>query len=199
MTASDKTRKSIMSAAYAQFRRKGYYRASVDEIAAAAKITKRTLYYHFESKDELLASVLQSRHEETYRQFQDFGLRPGADASQIVDRIFTELSDWAAKPGWTGSGFSRLAMELADLPGHPARKVARFHKTGMERQLADVFAQHGIAEPRTVAREVWILLEGAMSLTLIHGDRQYVEAARQAAIKLLGRAPGKPAARSRKR
>lgn len=199
MTASEKTRKTIMIAAYAQFRRKGYYRTSVDEIAAAAKITKRTLYYHFESKDELLASVLQSRHEEFYRQFQNFGLRPGADASQIVGTIFAELAVWAAKPGWTGSGFSRLAMELADLPGHPARKVARFHKTGMERQLAEVFAQHGVSGPQNVAREVWILLEGAMSLTLIHGDRRYIEAARQAAIKLLGGAQGMSAARGRKR
>jgi AcrR family transcriptional regulator len=187
MTSSDRTRRSIMDAAYVQFRRKGYYRVSVDEIAAAAKITKRTLYYHFESKDELLAAVLQSQHEAAYRQFQDFGLRPGTDPVQIIDAIFAELSVWSARPGWTGPGFTRLAMELADLPGHPARKVARHHKASMERQLADVLSQQGVEDAETRAREIWVLLEGAMSLTLIHNHTAYIESAASAARELVQR------------
>ena len=183
---AENTRKTIMDAAYAQFRRRGYYRVSVDEIAAAAKVTKRTLYYHFQSKDELLAAVLTSQHEATYRQFQDFGLRTGAGAAQTVGAIFAELVAWAGRPGWSGPGFTRLAMELADLPGHPARKVARHHKASMERRLADALAQHDIAEPAARAREVWLLLEGAMSLTLIHGDRSYIEASARAAARLFG-------------
>jgi AcrR family transcriptional regulator len=57
------TRKRILDAAYGEFRRKGYARVGVDEIAAAAKVTKRTLYYHFDSKDALLAAVLERQHE----------------------------------------------------------------------------------------------------------------------------------------
>jgi hypothetical protein len=36
------------------------------------------------------------------------------------------LSGWASStPRWSGSGFTRLVVELADLPGHPARAIAR--------------------------------------------------------------------------
>lgn len=191
---SQDTRKSIMDAAYAQFRRRGYYRVSVDEIAAAAKVTKRTLYYHFKSKDELLEAVLTSEHEAAYAQFQDFGLRPMANASQVVETVFAELGTWSSKPGWRGSGFTRLAMELADLPGHPARKVARRHKASMEQQLGEALVQHGVADAATLAREIWLLLEGAMSLALIHGDRSYIEAAAQAARGIVARMPNAPAA-----
>lgn len=135
---------------------------------------------------QLLAAVLTSQHEAAYRQFQDFGLRAGAGAAQTVDAIFSALVAWASRPGWSGPGFTRLATELADLPGHPARKVARHHKASMERQLADALAQHGIAEPAVRAREIWLLLEGAMSLTLIHGDRSYIEASARAAARLFG-------------
>ena len=42
------TRRRILDAAYELFRARGYVRVSVDEIAAASDITKRTLYSHFE-------------------------------------------------------------------------------------------------------------------------------------------------------
>jgi AcrR family transcriptional regulator len=52
------TRRAILDAAYELFYRNGYARVGVDEVAARAKVTKRTLYYHFRSKDDLLAEVL---------------------------------------------------------------------------------------------------------------------------------------------
>ena len=52
--SGEPTRKRILDAAYVLFRRKGYTRVSMDEIAAATAVTKRTLYYHFRSKDELV-------------------------------------------------------------------------------------------------------------------------------------------------
>jgi len=47
----ERSRRRILDAAYELFYRKGYSRVGVDEIAAFAGLTKRTLYYHFESKD----------------------------------------------------------------------------------------------------------------------------------------------------
>ena len=52
---AERTRARILDAAYGLFYRKGFGRVGVDEIAALAKVTKRTLYYHFTSKDEMLA------------------------------------------------------------------------------------------------------------------------------------------------
>ena len=57
------TRRRILDAAYREFRRKGFVRVNVDEIAAASRITKRTLYAHFRSKDVLLAAALQAQIE----------------------------------------------------------------------------------------------------------------------------------------
>ncbi len=45
--SSAATRQRILGAGYGLFRRKGFTRVNMDEIAAAAKVTKRTLYYHF--------------------------------------------------------------------------------------------------------------------------------------------------------
>ncbi|TMJ24875.1 MAG: helix-turn-helix transcriptional regulator, partial [Alphaproteobacteria bacterium] len=49
--SGEPTRRRILDAAYKLFRRKGFTRVSMDDIAAATGVTKRTLYHHFTSKD----------------------------------------------------------------------------------------------------------------------------------------------------
>jgi AcrR family transcriptional regulator len=180
-----KTRRRILDAAYVLFRRKGFTRANVDEIAAAAKITKRTLYSHFRSKDALLAAVLESQHGLAFDAFQTFGEKLPGTPAEMIQAFFDELSLWSARPRWAGSGFTRLVMELADLPGHPARAIAKRHKAILEGHLANLLEQAGVASAKDRAREVWLLSEGAMVLVLIHGDRSYIRTAAEAARRLL--------------
>jgi AcrR family transcriptional regulator len=181
----ERTQRRILDAAYALFRRRGYSRVSMDEIAAATRVTKRTLYYHFESKDHLLAQVLETQHHLALAAFKTFGDKLSGSPEAIVARLFDELAVWADRPRWAGSGFTRLVIELADLPGHPARVIARRHKALLEGHLADMLAGAGLARPRELAREIWLLSEGAISLMLVHGDRNYAAAAAQAAKRLI--------------
>ena len=183
--SAEKTRRRILDTAYVLFRRKGFTRVNVDEISAAAEITKRTLYSHFRSKDELLAAVLESQHRLAFDAFQTFGKKLPGTPAEMIQAFFDELSVWSARPRWAGSGFTRLVMELADLPGHPARAIAKRHKAILEGYLANLLEQAGIASAKDRAREIWLLSEGAMVLVLIHGDRGYIRSAAEAARRLL--------------
>ncbi|MBT9502905.1 MAG: TetR/AcrR family transcriptional regulator [Burkholderiaceae bacterium] len=55
---TDRKRESIVAAAIAEFREHGFAGTSMDRIAAAAEVSKRTVYNHFPSKDELFAEIL---------------------------------------------------------------------------------------------------------------------------------------------
>ena len=55
------TRKKILNAAYRLLYRRGFARVSMDDIAESARITKRSLYYHFKSKDQLVEAVLEDQ------------------------------------------------------------------------------------------------------------------------------------------
>ena len=182
---STHTQQRIVDAAYALFRRKGYTRVSMDEIAAAAVVTKRTLYYHFTSKDHLLAAVLEAQHHLALAAFRTFGDKLSGSPDEIIDGLFRDLAAWSDTPRWAGSGFTRLVIELADLPGHPARTIARRHKAMLEAHLAELFVRAKVDAARERAREVWLLSEGAISLILVHRDRSYAAAAGQAAKALL--------------
>lgn len=179
------TRQRILDAAYVLFRGRGYARVSIDEIAEAAGTTKRTLYSHFDSKDSLLACVLEDQREMASAAFQTFGSQLVGTPECIVRAFFDELLKWSSKPKWPGSGFTRLAMELADLPGHPARRIASRHKHHLETHLAEALARAGVQDAAGLACKIWILSEGAMVLMLIHGDRSYCKAAEDAALAVL--------------
>jgi len=179
------TRRGILDAAYELFYRKGFGRVSVDEIAAQANVTKRTLYYHFKSKDGILESVLVLHHELAFARIRKYETRYSGDAENILTTLFSELAKWSTKPNWTGPGFTRLVMELADLPGHPARAVARRHKMAVERWYAELFSQAGVSSSSERAREIALLAEGATALILIHGDRSYADTALRAAKRLV--------------
>jgi hypothetical protein len=107
---------------------------------------------------------------------------PGA----FIDSFFADLAVWASKPKWSGGGFTRVVVELADLRGHPARTIARNHKTAVEQWLADGLAAGRVSSQREHAREIMLLTEGAMALMLIHGDRSYSQTAARAAKRLVG-------------
>ena len=55
---TDRKRADILSAAVAEFRSFGFAATSMDRIAATAGVSKRTVYNHFASKDELFTAIL---------------------------------------------------------------------------------------------------------------------------------------------
>jgi AcrR family transcriptional regulator len=177
------TRRRILDAAYGLFWRQGFLRVGMDAIAVRAGVTKRTLYQHFSSKDDLIKSALAHSSEFALSRLRQFK-RP-SNAEDFIDSYFGELSDWAAKPRWSGGGFTRVVVELADLRGHPARSVARQHKAAVEQWLTEAIAAARVPSAQQRAREIMLLTEGAMILMLIHSDRGYARAAAQAAKALV--------------
>jgi AcrR family transcriptional regulator len=179
------TRRSIVEAAYDMFYRDGFGRVGVDAVAEAAGITKRTLYYHFDSKDTLLAAVLDRQHELAIQRIEGWAGDGSGTPGEMLDDLFDALGAWASGPNWAGSGFTRIAMELAGQPGHPARRVARNHKAAVEANLAARLEDRGLQPAGEVARQVMLLLEGCQAMTLISGDLSYIHVAASAARRLV--------------
>jgi AcrR family transcriptional regulator len=183
---SDQTRARIVAAAARLFYGEGIRAASVDAIAEKAGITKKTLYYHFRSKDDLIAAYLESRDQPTLDLYARwFDQTPGSAADKIRG-LFTEFARSANTARWKGCGFQRTAAELANTPGHPALKAGAAHKKRFEAWLAGALAREGIDNAKTIARSIVVLLDGAAAVMLVHRDPAYVEAAGAVAASLVG-------------
>jgi AcrR family transcriptional regulator len=190
---ADQTRERIVAAAARLFYNEGIRAASVDAIAEKAGVTKKTLYYHFRSKDELVAAYLASRDQPTLDLYARwFEETPGTAADKIRG-LFAEFARSADTTKWKGCGFQRTAAELANTPGHPALKAGASHKKRFEAWLADALSREGIAKAKAVARNIVVLLDGAAAVMLVHRDPAYVEAAGAVAASLVDPAAVKTA------
>jgi len=180
------TRERILEAAGKLFHAEGIRAVSVDAVAEKAGLTKRTLYYHFRSKDDLIAAYLETRDQPNLLLFQRWFAETEGDTADRVRGIFRNLAVSARHPKWKGCGFLRTSVELIHLPGHPAIVAGRTHKKRVEDWLCSVFVEereHSAA--RELARQIILLLDGAFSVVLLHRDPSYMESAGDAATKLV--------------
>lgn len=59
LTLSERKRVDIINAAQDEFKEKGYLGASMDALAKRAEVSKRTVYNHFPSKEELFQAIVK--------------------------------------------------------------------------------------------------------------------------------------------
>lgn len=188
MTTID-TRHRIIQAAERLYYSHGVRAVSVDAIALRAGVTKKTIYYHFRSKDDISAAYLEARNQPNLDALRGWFEAGGATLEGKVRGIFEGLAKVARNPRWRGCAFLRTAYELASMPGHPAFKAGAAHKKSFEDWLASRLKGEGIHAGAEVARQIGLLIDGAFSAALIHRDAAYFHAGGRAAATLtrLGR------------
>jgi AcrR family transcriptional regulator len=189
MTSSAKpTKDRIVAAANKLFYDEGIRGVSVDAVAEKAGVTKRTLYYHFKSKDDLIAAYLEGRDQPNLALFKRWFDEAGGGLPAKIQAIFDNLARSARHPKWRGCGFLRTSAELANMPGHPAMKIGAAHKKKFEAWLQMEFATAKLSDAALLARQIALLLDGSFATVLLHRDAAYMEAAGLAAHKLLSSA-----------
>lgn len=191
MTRTDvPTRERIIEAAGRLFHAEGIRAVSVDAVAEKAGLTKRTLYYHFRSKDDLIAAYLETRDQPNLALFQRWFAETEGNTADKVQGIFSHLAASARHPKWKGCGFLRTSVELIHLPGHPAILAGRAHKKRVEDWLCAVLEERrSSVEARHLARQIIVLLDGAFAVVLLHRDPSYMESAGEAAARLVSGLP----------
>ena len=182
--AASTTREQIIIAADQLFYAGTVASVSMDRIAERAGVTKKTLYYHFRSKDDLLAAYVAARDGIVLERYRAWAGMEG-NVGERMERMFLNLARWATDPRWRGCGFTRVICELADLPGHPAAIAARSHKSGFEAWLRGLLEEEGWNDAEELARILMLLLDGGIVQTLTHRDPVYALAAAAAARRLL--------------
>ncbi|WP_370199173.1 TetR/AcrR family transcriptional regulator [Roseibium sp.] len=185
--SAETARERILTAANKLFYAEGIRAVSLDTIAEKAGITKKTVYYHFKSKDDLIEAYLVSRDQPNLNQFRKWFGEAKGDLPDKVEAIFRQIALSSRHPKWKGCGFLRTAAELANMPGHPAMKVGAGHKKKFEAWMAEEFEAAGLGGAH-LARHIVLLLDGAFSTILVHRDPAYAEAAGEAARALVASA-----------
>jgi len=158
----------------------------VDRIAAESGLAKMTLYYHFKSKDELVVAWLRRRDEEWMSWLKS--AVEGRDGTGLL-AVFEALREWFETPDFRGCAFINAHAELGSSSPAAAEIVAS-HKQALTEYLARLARSEGAAEPEALARELLLLVDGAIVTASIQHDAGVADDAREAAVKVIAGSRG---------
>jgi AcrR family transcriptional regulator len=171
-TVSPRTRPALVEAAAELFYARGITATSVDDVAAAAELTKPTLYRHFPSKEALVTAYLDDRHEQLDRELRT-RLAAAAPSERPV-AVIEWLCDWITRPDFNGCAFLRGYAELQTDPKVLAK--ARRRKRVLRETVEEACRAAGISDPVAVSEELTLVVEGAATLAFVTGDASRVAA-----------------------
>ena len=184
MTTVTKPRDRILDVADELFYARGLHAVGVDEIVARSGTAKTTLYAHFPSKDDLIASYLRRRSEDWRRHVDEELARRDGTPAERIDAVFAVLAEGCASPGFRGCPFINAAAEYPD-PAHPGRVVADAHRRWVRDLLAGLAGKAGIADPDALAGRLVLLYDAAMVGAQFDPDGSAPASAREAARTLV--------------
>jgi AcrR family transcriptional regulator len=151
----------------------------VDTVAAEIGISKRTLYNHFPSKDDLIRAYLGRRSV----------TMPPSDKSPIEQILgtFDSLERRFGARDFRGCPFVNAVAELG-AEDHAVRRIATSFKDGRRARFRDLLLQLGAKDAERLATQLQLLVDGAIAADLVHNDPSMALAAKQAATVLLANA-----------
>ena len=170
----------ILDAAESLFYREGIHATGVERIAEEAQVSKRTLYRHFPSKNDLVVRYL--------RRINDTG---GIRNEQALDTLgatarnrLLAIFDGPPVDRFRGCPFHNAAVEAADeMSG--VHDIVHEHKLQFIARLTDAAAEAGAADPYQLGHQLAVLFEGALALATSLNDTAAMIHARSAAEILI--------------
>ncbi len=181
----EETKQRLLAAATKLFYSKGIRAVGVDAIASEAGVTKRTLYHHYESKDVLIAAYLEAQNEPVLAALIKSVTRASGGITEQIEGLFATFARQAGKSTWHGCPFARAVSELREFENDTVSNIAAKHKRMFEEWLENHLASNNVDEPGLLARQIIVLVDGAITQLLIHRDPSYATAAASAAVALI--------------
>jgi len=182
-------RDQLVDTALELFTKQGYRATGIDQILAESKIAKMTLYNHFHSKDELIIAALAKRDELFMAWIRDAISHHLAEQNcqpklAKIMAFFDSLDDWFNSDGFYGCNFINACVEFKrnDDPIHAA---ATAHKKLVTQMLQELLAELQLANTHHVAKQIQMLVEGAIVMAVCMNDRSTAKMAKESALAVL--------------
>ncbi len=173
----------LLDTASRLFYTRGVSNVGINEIIARAGVARMTLYHHFPSKDALIKAVLERRLAER-NEWLERSEGSSADPEGQILAVFDLFMEWAQTPDFRGDPLVTATYELGGQL-NVARAYAQQHTEAFRQKLEELARRADLAEPRSIAQQLHLLVLGASVAALIDGNAEAAALAKSAAASLI--------------
>jgi AcrR family transcriptional regulator len=179
------TRQRLIDAAIRRFYRDGFRSVGIDQVLADVGISKTAFYKHFECKEDLMLAALEMQNcwlQGTFRaMIQERG---GPTAIGQLHAVLDIVEMIIESDDFHGCIFVKAVMEFP-LPHEPAHVLASKSKQAIEDIVHALAAEAGASDPRGLARELCLIMEGAYVTRQLTGNKRTMDLARRVATLVI--------------
>ncbi|SCX39197.1 transcriptional regulator, TetR family [Kosakonia sacchari] len=180
------TREKILSSAEQLIYQNGIHATGMDLLVKTSGVARKSIYRYFATKDDVAAAALNERDERWMHWFRTESDKGDTPQDRILN-MFTVLRGWFESEGFRGCAFINTAGEVGD-PDDPVRQIAKLHKQKLLDYTLELTEQLNIEQPAALARQLLILMEGAITMSYVMGDCSAADSAQDVAKLLLEQA-----------
>lgn len=156
------TREEALRTASTLFYNRGVRAVGMDLIVETSGIAKTTIYRHFPTKDALVEAFLEREDADFWRGWDEI---TAPYAGSPIDALMA-LCQWigarTARDNFRGCPQINVAAEFADAQ-HPAREVARRHKSEMVRRIGLLCREIDPKNAEICSLQIGLLFDGAFT------------------------------------
>lgn len=161
--ANGDTSRRIVEAARRALVEYGYDGLSMAKVAAEFEGSQSLIHYHFESREGLLAALLERERELYVELFEEFPEDPEERLDRLLDTFVREFDEWAEESGMAPRFVELFAAAPDSDPVRGAlREFYALIREEFERTIAEG-VESGVFEPVDPAAVARLLLAGADS------------------------------------
>ncbi|MEH6516817.1 MAG: TetR/AcrR family transcriptional regulator [Halioglobus sp.] len=177
-------RQDLIDTAIELFAEHGFHATGIDRIAEVAGVSKKTLYHHFRSKEELILAALK-HHDGLFRNFLMKSVDQLSDSPyERLLGIFDVAQAWFSGKDFYGCMFINAIGEYSH--GDTAiRRACQDFKTQVSAYVEQLAVSAQIDNPKALADSLSILLEGAIVTAQVAGNAESAGTAKRAAKVLI--------------
>jgi AcrR family transcriptional regulator len=177
-------RDHLVKTALALFYKNGFHATGIDTILAESGVAKMTLYKYFRGKDELILAALELRHERWSVWFHGEIERRSRSPRRRLTLVFDVLGEWFRSEDFRGCFFLNAASEYSGL--EPCiQEVVGGHKRWVRGLLERLASEAQARDPGRLARQLAILVEGAIAVALVEREADSAASAKDVAGVLI--------------
>lgn len=182
-------REHLIDTAIGLFCAHGYHATGIDRILNEAGVSKKTLYTHFRSKEELIMAALRKYDGLFRNDFMRRIDRMGATPREKLLAIFDAAQAWFSQKQFFGCMFINAVGEYAE-DDSPIRAISQQFKRAMRDYIRDLCVQAGAKAPEALADQLALLFEGATVTAQVSQNADAAETAKTIAKQLIAQQLG---------
>jgi len=176
MAVQKTTKAEIIKNSIQVFRKKGYYRTSMTDLAEASKLTKGAFYYHFTNKEDVMTKSLQATRQWFDKKIFSIaytdelsGKEKLKNMSEVLFKAFTVESG--------GCFFANTILETTHMEDTFKDDLKGFINDWEDALTHILKSKYMNKEAKELASQIMADIEGSVILMQLFDDKKYLQKA----------------------